>query len=267
MRKKYFSVCRISFIQELAYRSKFVVERLQSVLQVFLIFFLWDSVFSDPSREVFGYDRAKILTYVFGLLIVKAIVASTKASDVSGIISSGELTNYLLKPIGFVKYWFFRDISARGIHTAFAVVEAAILFVILKPPFFLQTNLMSVVGFLVLLVMAMIIFFLMLTLVSFIPFWLVEQTWPPIFLFLSISEVLSGAVFPLDVFPEAIQKVLYLSPFPYLIFIPIQVYLGKVVGMELIRSLLTGGFWMVGLMIAVSWVWQRGLVHYRAEGR
>ncbi len=265
--RKYWSVLRIGFIQELAYRSKFVMGRLQSILQVFLIFFLWDSVFSDPGREVFGYDRAKILTYVFGLLIVKAVVASSKTADISGIISSGELTNYLLKPVNFVRYWFWRDISARGINTMFSILEVGILYVILRPPIFVQTNLVSLAGFLILIMIAVVIFFLMLTLVSFIPFWLVEQTWPPVFLFLTVSEILSGAIFPLDIFPDAIQRVLYFLPFPYLIFMPIQVYLGKVVGMELVRSLLMASFWMVGMMVGVSWVWKRGLVHYRAEGR
>jgi ABC-2 type transport system permease protein len=260
-------VIRIGLVQELAYRSKFVMERLRSVLQVFLVFFLWDSVFSEPGREVFGYDRAKILTYVFGLLVVKAIVASSRASDISGIISRGELTNYLLKPVNFVRYWFARDIASRVVHVLFAIVEAGVLYLILKPPFFLQTNLVNLVGFVILTAMAIVIFFLMLTLVSFIPFWLVEQTWAPVFLFLTIAEILSGSIFPLDIFPKAVQEVMYLLPFPYLVFMPIQVYLGKVAGMELVKSLLAAGFWLVGLMIAVSWIWKRGVVHYRAEGR
>jgi ABC-2 type transport system permease protein len=174
--KKYWQISKVSLMQELAYRWKFIVGRLQNIIQIFLIFFLWDAVFQDPGREIFGYDRAKILTYVFGLLILKSIVTSSKAADVSGIISAGDLTNYLLKPINFLKSWFSRDLSSKVLNTTFAIVEASILYLLLKPPFFLQNRLPILLGFVASLVVGVLLFFLMLSLVSFIPFWLPEQT-------------------------------------------------------------------------------------------
>src|SRR3990172_12211682 len=138
--KKYLAIFRISFAQEFAYRLNFIMWRVRNVMQIILIFFLWSSVFSDPSRVVFGYDKARILTYVFGILIIKAIVLSARTVDVAGEISSGDLTNFLLKPVNYFKYWFTRDLSSKALNLSFAVVEFFLLYLVLKPSLFFQTD-------------------------------------------------------------------------------------------------------------------------------
>ena len=123
-----------------------------------MLFFLWSAVYTDPTRVVFGYDRDKILTYVFGILILRAIVLSARTVDVSGEIARGDLTNFLLKPINYFKYWFTRDISSKVLNLVFAAVETTLLFFILKPPFFLQTNLFLVAMFLISVILAILLF-------------------------------------------------------------------------------------------------------------
>lgn len=265
---KYISLFKISFAQEFAYRLSFIMWRVRNVMQILLLFFLWTTVFSDPGRVIFGYDRSKMLTYVFGILIVKAIVFSARAVDVAGEISRGDLTNLLLKPINYFKYWLTRDLSSKALNMVFALFEITALFLILKPSIFLQTDSLVLLGFAVSLVLAMLLFFALLMLTNFVPFWAPELGWGAQFLFVVIiSEFLSGGLFPLDILPGAIQKILYLTPFPYLIFFPIQVYLGKITGDALIGGIFIASFWLALLMILMGWVWKKGLLVYRAEGR
>lgn len=265
---KYLQVFKISFAQEFAYRANFIMWRVRNVLQIFLVFFLWDTVFSDPSRIVFGYDRARILTYVFGLLIVRAFVLSTRAVDVAGEISRGELSNYLLKPISYFKYYLTRDISSKSLNLIFALVETIVLFLLLKPPFFLQTNPINLTLFVLSIAIAIFIYFVMLFIVSSVPFWVPEAGWGMHFLITVVAvEFLSGALFPLDILPEIIQDFLYLTPFPYLIFFPLQVYLGRIAGFALIRGIVISGIWTVILYFVMNAVWKRGLKAYQAHGR
>lgn len=266
--KKYISIFKISFAQEFAYRLNFVMWRIRNIMQILLLFFLWTTVFSDPTRVVFGYDRAKILTYVFGILVVKAIVLSARTVDVAGEISRGDLTNLLLKPINYFKYWLTRDLSSKALNFIFAFFEILILFLILKPPIFLQIDTIQLLGFMASLILAVFLFFEILMITNFIPFWAPEMGWASQFLVIIIvSEFLSGALFPLDILPLAIQKFLYLTPFPYLIFFPIQVYLGKISGTILLGGLLISLFWIFVLFILMGLVWRKGLLIYRAEGR
>src|SRR3989304_8870703 len=133
--------------------------RVRNVLQILVLFFLWTTVFSDQGRVIFGYDKAKILTYVFGVLVVRALVFSARAVDVSGEISKGDLTILLLKPINYFRYWFTRDISSKALNLGFAIVEMTILFVFLRPSLFLQKDPVILLGFIISLVIAVVLFF------------------------------------------------------------------------------------------------------------
>ena len=113
------------------------------MFQIILTYFLWNSVFADTNTEVFGYNREKILTYVFGIIIIRALVFSARSVDIPGEIADGKLSNYLIRPINYFKYWLTRDLSSKALNLAFSISEFIILAIILKPPLFFQSNLYS----------------------------------------------------------------------------------------------------------------------------
>lgn len=266
--RKYLQIFKISYQQEFAYRLNFIMWRVRNVLQIFLVFFLWDTVFSDTNRVVFGYDRTEILTYVFGLLIVRAFVLSSRTIDVGGEISRGDLSNYLLKPINYFKFWLTRDLSSKFLNLNFATVEGVLLYLTLRPPFFIQKNPVFVLGFVISLILAMFIFFNLLFITSSVPFWIPEAVWGVHFLFTMITlEFTSGALFPIDILPQHLQRILYILPFPYLIFFPLQVYLGKMSHLELLKGISISVFWAIALWILMNAVWKKGLKVYQAYGR
>ncbi len=265
---KYLQVFKISFQQEFAYRLSFVMWRVRNVLQIFVVFFLWDTIFNIQGRELFGYTKEKILTYVFGLIIVRALVLSARAQDVSGEIARGEIINYLLKPVNYFKYWLTRDFSSKALNLFFAAGEFFLLYLILKPPFYFQTSIFQIFLFLVAISLAMLTYFLLLFVVDAIPFWAPELGWGGHFLFSVIMvEFLSGVLFPLDVLPQVIQNILSYTPFPYLVFFPLQVYLGKITGFLAFKGMFISLAWVFILWFVMRSVWNKGLKVYQAYGR
>ncbi len=265
---KYLSVFKISFQQEFAYRLNFILWRLRNVIQIFIIFFLWDTVFTNPNQEIFGYNRDKILTYVFGILILRSIVLSTRAIDISGEISRGDIMNYLVKPVNYFNYWFTRDISSKALNLMFAVFEAVILFFILKPPFYVQTDPILLFLFIISVVVAILLFFHLLLIVNMIAFWAPESGWAGQYLFVYIfTEALSGAIFPIDILPSGLQQIVYSLPFPYLLFFPLQVYLGKLPLDTTIAGLGVAIVWTTALFFASRFVWNRGIKQYVTYGK
>jgi ABC-2 type transport system permease protein len=266
--RKYLQIFKISFQQEFAYRLNFILWRVRNVFQILLTFFLWSTIFADPTTVIFGYDRAKILTYVFGIMIVRALVLSARAMDVSGDIAQGDLSNYLLKPISYFRFWFTRDIASKVLNLSFAAVEFAVLFLILKPPFFFQTNLISLISFAVAIVLAILIYFFLLFLISSIPFWAPELGWGSHFLVtIVIIESFSGALFPINILPNTFQSIVMATPFPYLIYFPVEVYLGNISGAALTGGLMVAAAWVGVLFVSMNYVWQKGLKVYEAIGR
>lgn len=266
--RKYWSIFKISFEQEFVYRLNFILWRVRNVFQILLTYFLWSTVFANPQTQIFGYDRAKILTYVFGIMIVRALVLSARAMDVSSDIAQGDLSNYLLRPISYFKYWFTRDISSKALNLIFAAVEFLALFIILEPPFFFQTNPIALFAFLVSIILAILIYFFLLFLISSIPFWAPEIGWGSHFLVtVVIIEALSGSLFPINILPGGLQSVALATPFPYLIYFPVEVYLGNISGSALLGGLMVAAAWCGVLWFTMNFVWQKGLKVYQAFGR
>lgn len=265
---KFLKVLSVSFQQEFTYRLNFIMWRVRNVMQILVFYFLWNSVFQDSGVNYFGYTKEKIIAYAFLLIFVRAVILSSRSIDVSGIISSGELSNYLLKPINFFKYWMTRDLSSKLLNIIFSFIEISVLFLILQPTLFIQSNILHIFFFVLALIIAAVIFFSISMLTSFVPFWIPEVGWGAQFLVIIIFiEFLSGAFFPLDVFPDVVQKILKLTPFPYLVFVPIKTYLGIEDVKTIIVNLTIGSIWAMSLMFLVKKVWQKGLKEYEAVGR
>lgn len=265
---KYLQIFKISFQEEFVYKWNFVLWRLRNVFQILLTYFLWSSIYSDPDRVIFGYDRSRILTYVFGVMVVRALVFSSRAMDVSNDVAGGDLSNYLLKPMNYFKYWFTRDVSSKVLNLIFAALEFTFLYLIFKPEFYFQTNVVNILAFLFSVVLAILIYFLILFLLSSIPFWVPEIGWASHFLVtVVVTESLSGALFPINVLPKIFQSVILATPFPYLIYFPIEVYLGNIKGWALAGGLAVATSWLGILWIALKVIWQKGLRVYQALGR
>jgi ABC-2 type transport system permease protein len=265
---KYFSIAKISIQSEFVYRLNFVMWRVRNILQILIMFFLWSAVYTDPTTNLFGYNQGTILTYVLGVLIVRAIVTSTRTMELAVDINRGDLSNFLLRPIGIFKYYFSRDVASKVLNLSFAAVEIGLLSLIFKPTLLIQGNVQLLVFTVLALVIATILFFELTLMIGMIPFWMPEAGWAVQFLFMIIIvEFLSGGVFPLDVFPKIVVNILHALPFPYLIFFPLQVYLGKLEIGGVIGGLIVSICWTAILYFAIKSLWKKGLMKYASEGR
>lgn len=264
---KYLQIFKISFQQEFVYRLNFIMWRVRNAIQILLVFFLWDTVFESGNRELFGYDRSKILTYIFGLFVIRSIVLSTRSIDMPGEIARGEISNYLLRPISYIKYWFVRDFSSKALNLIFASFEIIVLYFILRPPLFVQHDILYLGFFGLSLILAVMMYFFIVFIFGLPTFWYPEQAWGLMFLLFVFVDLFGGGIFPIDILPFYIQKIFYLTPFPYLLFTPIQLYLGKFDVGTSITVLLMASMWTVVLFFAVKLMWRQGLKTYKAEGR
>lgn len=265
---KYTSIFRISFSQEFAYKLNFIMWRLRNVLQIVVFFSLWSAVFYfNKETTILGYTLEKIVAYTFMLMVVRSVVLSNRITDISGHISNGDLSNYLLRPINYFKYWITRDLSSKFLNLAFSAFEVLILFIILKPNLFVQTDPLTILLFLISLVTAVFIYFNIIMITNCVPFWIPEINWGSMFLVNMLVEFLSGSYFPLDVFPVQIANFVKLTPFPYLVYIPIKIYIGQASVLDNVKDLIVGIVWAFVLFLLMRKIWNRGLKEYEGVGK
>jgi ABC-2 type transport system permease protein len=264
---KYLTIFSLSWQDELTYRLNFFLWRVRNVLRLLLTYFLWTGVFLVNS-QIAGYSSSQMLTYVFLVLVVQSLVLSAPSGDSMGSeIGSGDLSNYLVKPLNYLKYWFTRDIASKCLNLSFAVGEIALLWLWLRPPVSLPAGFPAVLGFLILVVCAVVIYFFFEASARFIAFWTPEYTWGLAFLTLVFIETLSGMIFPLDLLPAGIKTFLDFTPFPYLIYYPISVYVGRISGIAVLPIIIKAVVWAFLLSRLTKYIWSRGLRVYGAEGR
>lgn len=264
---KYLTIFNLHWQSEFTYRFNFILWRVRNVLRLMMTYFLWRGIFLSSS-SIFGYTQSRMFTYIFLVLIVAALVSSAPSADnVGSEISSGDLSNYLVKPVSYLKFWFTRDLSSKALNFVFSIFEVTILFLILKPALSLPVSFLNGLAFLVSITLAILLYFFLVMSVRFVAFWSPENTWPFAFLVFMIGDILGGTIFPLDILPRLASLIVQLTPFPYLFYFPIALFLGKITGFAIVKVLLQQGFWVL-LMYALSqYLWKKGLKSYGSEGR
>lgn len=263
--KKYFQIIRATWAEYMIYRLNFVLWRVRQVMQILVVYFLWWAIFSQRS-EIFGYSQAMILTYILLSSLVRTIVLGTTTMEIGSLINHGDLSNYLIRPLNFFRYYLARDAADKLLNLLFASVEITILFLLLRPPIYLQTDWTKLLLSLGAVLLGAILYFYFSLLLSFLGFW-TPDVWAPRFLSFVMMEFFSGSLFPLDILPRPILGVVQNLPFAYFIYFPLKIYLGQLSVQGIISGLTMGAIWTLVVWFLAKLVWQKGLRIYAAEGR
>lgn len=267
MFSKYLATINTSWENGFVYRLNFIMWRVRSVIQLLVVYFLWSAIFSQGGI-IAGYDKQTIITYILGTSILRSFVLGSRSTDIGREIASGDLNNFLVKPINYFGNWLSRDLADKALNLAFIAVELTLLFIILKPSIVFQFNPFYIISFLSASVLAMLIYFFLSFLISSITFWYPEHNgWPARFLSFAIIEFLSGGLFPLDIFPKAAFNIFRLLPPAYFLFYPLQIFLGRLSIKEVFSTMAIMVVWLWLLIMAARFVWHKGLKVYGAYGR
>jgi ABC-2 type transport system permease protein len=261
--RKYLTVFTISLQEFFTYRLNFVMWRVRQVFVFLIPYFIWRSVLSGGG-EIYGYDFAAIMTYLFGTTILRSLVMGSRSIDLGWMINSGYLSIPLLKPLSVFRFFFVRDLADKLYNLSFIFLEIPLIILIFHPPVFVQTDLVPLISSLLSIALAILIYFFINILFGSIAFWS-RDIWAPRFLLWVIMEFATGAMFPLDMLSSKFQSILYLTPFPYLLFVPLKLYLGQL--QPVAGHLLVQIIWVTVLYLLARHVWQKGLRVYEAEGR
>ena len=260
--KKYLSIFSITLQEYFVYRLNMFMWRVRQIFVFLLPYFLWRAVLGGGG-DIYGYDFGSIMTYLFGTTILRSLVMGSRTVDLGWMINSGMLTIPLMRPLNMFAFLLSRDAADKLFNLSFIFIEIPIIFLIFSPPVFLQSNLYTILLTTISLILAILLYFFINIIFGSLGFW-TRDVWAPRFLLMVILEFATGAMFPLDMLSSLWQKILLWTPFPYLLFIPLRIYLGS---SETTMYLMGQAIWVVLLYLLSRFIWKRGLLRYEAEGR
>lgn len=265
--KKYWIVFQQSFQNEFVYRLNFILWRVRNVLRMLMTYFLWNSIFLQ-NKLAFGYSREQMMAYVFLVLIISTFVTAAPSNEnIGGEIGSGDLSNFLVKPINYLYYWLTRDWASKLLNMLFAVLEITILWFIFRPQISISHDPRILFLGIIASLMATLSYFLVSKLAVFVAFWNPENTWGMLFIIIVFFEVLSGGIFPLNILPNWVYNLIQITPFPYWVYFPISILVGKFDLRQSLVIILQSLIWLVLSFYFVKKLWQAGLKVYSASGR
>jgi ABC-2 type transport system permease protein len=217
----------------------------------------WKSV--SGAGTVGSYSKEALLCYVYFSLIFYQIVSCIGEPDsLSNKIQTGALDAFLLRPGSTVSQF-----AAIQLGQSFA--RTCVLMPLLALVLWNYQDVCPIVGFVSLLCLipgAALINYFLNSLLSTLTFWFKDS-----YAFVIFKETLfwiaSGALIPLDLFPDQIARIFRALPSAAIGFLPVQVALGRA---NFCDVLLMQALYLVGLVLLLSFSWNRGVKRYQAFG-
>jgi ABC-2 type transport system permease protein len=263
---KYWQVINIGIQNTLVYRVNFLFRVLFGFIPLVAILSMWQAVFQGKADQVAGYSLAQMTSYYLIMTIVDALTAVNEDDwQIAADIKDGYISQFLLKPIDYLTYRLCLFGAGRITYTAVALLPLAVLSFVYRQFFVLPADWATWGWFLLSVVMTGLLQFFISYTMALLAFWVLEVS-TFIFIVFAFEYIAGGHLFPLDVLPPALFRALQFTPFPYQLFFPVNIYLGRVSGATLYTGLLLQAGWLAVTFALARFVWSRGIRRYSAVG-
>jgi ABC-2 type transport system permease protein len=266
--KKYWHVINIGIQNTLVYRVNFLFRAAFGLIPLLATIYLWRTIYesSDTGPTVAGYSLAQMISYYLVVTIVDALTAVTDDDwQIATDIKDGNISQFLLKPIDYLAYRLCLFGAGRLVFTAVAAVPVTLFILYLRRYFVLPADAATLGWFLLSTLLTGLLQFFISYTMALLAFWVLEVA-TFIFILFALEYIAGGHLFPLNILPAGLATALQYTPFPYLLYFPVSIYLGQARGEALARGLAIQVLWVASAYGLARWVWRRGIKHYSAVG-
>ena len=242
----------------LEYRAEIFLWALSNSLPIILM-----GVWIEASQEGnFELSPADFARYFFSVFLVRQFTAIWVIWEFEREVIEGKLSFRLLQPIDPVWHHVARHLAEKMTRIPLIFLFTG-LFFLLYPDAIWIPSIGQFLLFLIAIAAAFILRFTIQYTFAMFAFWTerasaIQQFWFLFYIFLS------GAIAPLEVFPEGFRRIVEFTPFPYLMHFPAALLTGLEV--DFIRGILTIFAWTVVVYFINRWLWKKGLKKYSGMG-
>lgn len=171
--KKYITTFKLTWTQATDYRFNFIFEFVCCFIPVIALLFLWQAIYFD-NNVVGNYDIYMMFTYVIIARFVSLIITPGFFFDVTDEIQEGTLSNYIVKPINYIRYWFWKSLGGKSRNIITGSIPIVVVYVFYKNYFIFNCTWKYGILFILSFAFAYGIYFEIIFLVSMFSFWFYE---------------------------------------------------------------------------------------------
>jgi ABC-2 type transport system permease protein len=266
--KKYWHVIGIGIQNNLQYRFNYLTRTLFSFIPLFAMLSLWRTIYANNggTGEHSGYTQAQMIFYYLMIAVVDVFTAVNEDDwQIAADIREGNISQFLLKPVDYLWYRLCLFFSGRIAFITMAFIPLAIFIFCFRNYFVAPASTTAILVFPVSLVLTALLQFFLSYAMAMLAFWLLEIS-TFIFILFAFEYLASGHLFPLALLPAPLYHALMFTPFPYQMYFPVSIYMGKISGADLWGGLLVQFLWVLLGYALARFMWRRGVKKYSAFG-
>jgi ABC-2 type transport system permease protein len=266
--KKYWHVVNIGIQNNLTYRFNFLARTIFGFIPLIAVLYVWRKIYTQPGAtgQVGHYSMAEMFSYYLLVTIVDALTAVNEDDwQIAADIKDGNISQFLLKPMDYLMFRLCLFFSGRITYLSVAAVPIIIFVVCLGHYWVFPPTAIAGIAFFVSVIMTALLQFFVSYSLAMLAFW-VQEVSTFIFIVFAFEYIASGHLFPLDILPPAIARLLYFTPFPYQLYVPVSIYMGKTAGTNLQSALAIQAAWVIVAFFLARFAWARGIRKYSAAG-
>jgi ABC-2 type transport system permease protein len=266
--QKYWPIVLIGIQNTLVYRVNFLFRATFGLIPLAAMVMLWQTIYAGKKDGslIGSYGLGQMISYYLLTTVVDALTAVNEDDwQIAADIKDGNISQFLLKPIDYLWYRLCLFLSGRVTYLAVAVTPLALFILYLHQYFVLPPDWTTFGCFLVSTVLTALLQFFTSYAMAMLAFWVLEVS-TFIFILFAFEYLASGHLFPLDILPHGLEQALFFTPFPYQLYFPVSIYMGKTTGADLMRGLLIQALWVVAAYSIARFAWRRGIKKYSAVG-
>ena len=240
--RRYIGFTRCTMEERIAYRKGFLVSAVLNMVGILVSVFLWRVLFAQES-VIQGYDWNQMILYVLIVALLNATLGFDTERKLSKGILDGSIASDLTKPIDFQSMSFFQALGHSLVEGGTALILVVLLAVTLTDlsPYL---NPVSMALFAVSLMLAFMLKFCLAYFGGLMCFF-TSNGFGVVYLRQVITDVFSGAMLPLAFFPAWFQRLAGVLPFQASVYLPTQIFLGRIEGRGAVRILALQALWVV----------------------
>lgn len=220
-----------SFRRQATYRGATLAGVFTNTVFGFILAYVLLAVLRQrPSIGGFSAEDAVTFTFVMqGMLMVIGVFGST---DIADRIRTGDIVSDLYRPVDFQAYWLA---DAYGRSSFYALARGVPPFVLgalvfhLRLPDSIETS----AAFALSVLLAIAISFGWGFIIQLTAFWLLDVRGPNQVGWLT-AQFFAGVFVPVVFFPSWLSAIAYGTPFPAMAQLPVEIFLGKHHGLDLV---------------------------------
>jgi len=267
--KKYLHIINIGMQNNLAYRVNFLARALFGLIPLLAMLYLWRTIYEGKGGSdglIGGYTLAEMISYYLIVQIVDALTAVNEDDwAIAADIKDGNISQFLLKPVDYLWYRLCLFISGRITYLGVAAIPLGLFILWFHTYFVLPSSGTQFGFFAVSIILTGLLQFFTSYAMAMLAFWVLEVS-TFIFILFAFEYLASGHLFPLDILPAWLQQAMFYTPFPYQLYFPVSIYMGKSTGTALWLGLLMQCLWVLAAYSAARLAWTRGIRKYSAVG-